>query len=131
MAGVFLFRKLASNEAIAQSADFVFVQVSGGVAELLRRSIRSRHEAVSGQRLQDVLMVSIHVPTLLLSLRNRSLAPLASDRVYETAPTFTAAIARASANMRWHRDTCRPSIHHYDKETLWLMICTWTRATAC
>jgi len=36
VAGVFALWKLAGKEAIAQSADFVFVKVSGRVAELLR-----------------------------------------------------------------------------------------------
>ena len=67
-AGVFLFRKLAGNEAIAQATDFVFVKVPCGIAELLRRGIRSRHEAVARQRLQDVLMVSIHAPNPLFTL---------------------------------------------------------------
>ena len=63
MAGVVALWKLAGNEAIAQSADFVFVKVARGVAKLLRRRIGQRHEAVSGQRLEYVLVVSIHAPT--------------------------------------------------------------------
>jgi len=45
-AGVFLFRKLPCNQAIAQRSDFVSIEIADRVTKLIRARIGTRNQAV-------------------------------------------------------------------------------------
>ena len=59
MSGIVSFGKLPGNQLVAQSADLVLVEVSQGIAQLLRRRVGAWDQAMTGQLIEDRLVVRI------------------------------------------------------------------------
>ena len=113
------FRELPGEESIAQRGEF---RICRGRAA----ASRSCCGGVVGTRNQAVRTARPSSTSLVVGISSVHVARYTSFH-----STLTAPIARSSANMRWHRNP-QTRTHHSDKETLWLMIRTWTTtARAC
>lgn len=91
MPGIVPLEDVSGNQSRPQPTDLIFVQLSHRISELLRRRPGQRHETVSGQLVEDLRVIGIHV---------------GADC------TLTAPFSQASVNMRCTEprgDIARPS----------------------
>ena len=67
MAGILALGELAGDEAIAQTSNFVLVQVAQRVAQLLWRGLGSGNQTMPGQAVEHPFVIRVHQnPTFTL-----------------------------------------------------------------